>query len=188
MQIILVLIIVFDSYYIFKKIKILNTLFNLIISRKKLLLDYSGLRYIYTLLQNIQPFNQYEVRELYTKFADYILLESIQSYYCYLNEKSEYNLRKKVIEKFNTLFPNYKLIKQEYTIKNKLRIDILAYDNISKRQVIFELKKGNFNPNKQLSKYAQYFNNPILICISEECVKDKKDNIKYLLFSELNIL
>ena len=67
------------------------------------------------------------------------------------------------------------------------RIDILAKHIITGRIAIIELKLGSKSGHKQLRSYAVGFDNPILINISEDDVKLKRDDIKYMTFSDIGL-
>lgn len=59
-----------------------------------------------------------------------------------MGNESENDLQNKIVKNFDKIFPNYLLIKSEYVIDSKNRIDILAKDIKTQRYVIFELKKA----------------------------------------------
>lgn len=105
-------------------------------------------------------------------------------YICNYNRKIEKDniekiLHTDVIENFNKIFPEYTFIKEEYEVKNIGKIDILARDSRSNRDVVIEIKKDKGNPNKQLLAYANGFVNPILIGITNMNKKYYLDNIVY---------
>lgn len=99
--------------------------------------------------------------------------------------KSEYYVNKFVKDNFNKIFPNYIFIKDEYIVKNIGKIDILAKDKISGRDVIIEVKKDKENPNKQLLAYSKEFDNPILIGITNMDSKYYLKNIRYIKVSDI---
>ena len=90
-----------------------------------------------------------------------------------------------IINNFNTIFPNYSFIKDEYEIKGIGKVDILAKDNVNNRDVIIEIKKDTSNPNKQLLAYSKGFNNPILIGITNMNEKHYLDNIIYIKLKDI---
>lgn len=100
------------------------------------------------------------------------------------NDFSEKEMKECIIKNFSKIFPNYQYLGQEVKVKNIGRIDILAKDNLSNKDVIIELKLKNKNPNIQLLAYSKEYNNPILIGITEEKVKEIA-GIKYLLFKNI---
>ena len=70
----------------------------------------------------------------------------------------------------------------------EFRIDLLAKEPCSGRDVIVELKLGAGNPTTQLVRYAKYFSDPILIGVTEKHVVGKRvhSDIQYFTYSELN--
>lgn len=102
------------------------------------------------------------------------------------NEK-ETVAKKKVVENFQKIFPNYDFVKEEYTVPNVGRIDILAKDRATGRDVVIELKTGSKNPNKQLISYATGFENPILIGITQQEISQKHERIQYFTYQELGV-
>ena len=101
------------------------------------------------------------------------------------NYKNELCVSKTVKENFNILFPEYIFVKDEYVVKNIGRVDILAKDKVSGRDVIIEIKKGKENPNKQLLAYSKEFTNPILIGITNMDKKYYLENIRYIKVSDI---
>lgn len=87
--------------------------------------------------------------------------------------------RKEIINNFNKFFPKYNFIKQEVSVKNVGKIDILAKDKVSGRDVIIEIKTNKQNPNKQLLAYVTGYINPILVDITNMDKKYYLDNIIY---------
>lgn len=119
------------------------------------------------------------------------ILEYISFYTTFLtcgNFPTEYELQLKIVKNFNKIFPNMEIISKEYKV-SKYRIDILAKEKGTNKHVIFELKKGNSNPNPQLRRYSKFFKDPILIAITEKPLKDsqKENGIIYYTFSDLRI-
>ena len=86
---------------------------------------------------------------------------------------------------YNKIFSNYIFIKDEYIVKNIGKIDILAKDKISGRDVIIEIKRDKNNSNKQLLAYAEGFDNPILIGITN---MNKEYYLKNVIYYSLDIL
>lgn len=119
---------------------------------------------------------------------EFIIMEKM--WYCTpsdSNKLKESDMQKDIINHFNDYFPNYTLIQNEYTLPSIGRIDILAKDNVSDRDVIIELKIGHRNPTQQLISYGSQFDNPILIGITEEPISDKMrhSGITYLVYKDL---
>lgn len=127
----------------------------------------------------------------YSSGAFSYILDYISLYNAFIigpgNRKAESELREKIVENFNIMFPEFAFIKKEYSINKKNRIDILAKDIKTQRYVIFELKTGKGNPNKQLERYSEYFDNPILIGVTEIALSgcERKNGIQYYTFDEL---
>lgn len=93
---------------------------------------------------------------------------------------TEEYLQDYIIKNFDTIFPDYKFKAKEYYLKSKERIDILAEEKYTHRDVIIELKSfyEKRDTNKQLISYGKNFNNPILIGINHS--GKKLDNIIYM--------
>lgn len=105
------------------------------------------------------------------------------------NKISEKEYHKYILDNFNQIFPNYTLQESEFKIEGVGRIDILAKDKNTKREVIIELKTKKQNPSKQLLAYSKDFENPILIGITEKeiNIKSRIDGILYFTYKELGI-
>jgi len=99
----------------------------------------------------------------------------------------EKQLQNELLINFNAAFPKYYLLGSEIPVDGIGRIDILAEETETGREIIFELKVGSGNPNKQLIAYASKFNNPILIGVTEFPINDsmKLQNVIYLTFDEI---
>lgn len=72
----------------------------------------------------------------------------------------------KIIDDFDTYFPNYQFLRREAPVDGIGRIDILAVDKKSGRIVVIEAKSDIANPNKQLLAYGSKYINPILVAIN----------------------
>ena len=105
------------------------------------------------------------------------------------NEICEKEYHKCILNNFNQIFPNYILQESEFKIEGIGRIDILAKDKNTNREVIIELKTKKQNPSKQLLAYSKDFENPILIGITEKeiNIKSRIDGILYFTYKELGI-
>ena len=102
--------------------------------------------------------------------------------------KSEANYHNLIVDNFEAYFPNYKLVDSEaLTSDGADRMDILAKCKSTGRDVIIELKVGCKSAHKQLRSYAYDFEDPILINISEDLVKNKRGGIEYLTYKDLGI-
>lgn len=100
--------------------------------------------------------------------------------------KSHIEIQKDIIENFNIIFPNYEFVGKEISVKNIGKIDILAKDKKSKKDVIIEIKSNNQSPIQQLISYSYDFKNPILIAIGN--FKDStKKNFKKLNINNLSL-
>lgn len=156
--------------------------------------------YLYMLIQNIRYDYTKELNSITIKaicdFLDicfqrtgdekyFYFKYDILNDYIFLREKEiefpEKKIQKYIVENFNNIFENISYIKDSYCINEENYIDILGEEIKTKRPVIIEIKKSNFDPNKQLIRYSKYFDNPILIAISEEPINLQLDNIKYYL-------
>ena len=98
---------------------------------------------------------------------------------------TEKQIQDYIIQNFNTIFPNYIFVGKEVCVNKIGKIDILAKDKETNRDVIIEIKKGEQNPNKQLLAYAKGYDNPILIGITNMDKKFYLDNIKYISVSNI---
>lgn len=105
------------------------------------------------------------------------------------NGLSEKEYEKIIARDFDKIeqFKKYRLIGSQTILPHGDRLDFLAEDIISKRQVIIELKRGNKSGHKQLRSYAVSFDNPILINISVKDVLSKRKDIIYYTFKELRV-
>lgn len=147
---------------------------------------------IYTLI-NCLDFENYIKNlgylNLVTNFSREYLYKCIKS--CQKeqeNKLTEKIIKDYIISNFNKIFPNYTFIGTEIPIKNIGRIDILALDNISKRDVIIEIKKGTENPNKQLLAYSHNFDNYILVGITNMKKELYLDEIKYYTLKDIGFV
>lgn len=97
----------------------------------------------------------------------------------------EKKMQTEIVNNFNSLFPDYIFVCTEKKVDGIGRIDIYAL--CGERPVIIELKACHKNPNGQLLAYATKFEEPILIGITQEPIKqeNKVPGIKYLIFDEL---
>jgi hypothetical protein len=104
-----------------------------------------------------------------------------------LRNLKEKQLQNMILANFKEVFPQYNLVGSEVLVEGIGRIDILAEEKSTKKSVIFELKTGSGNPNKQLIAYSSQFGDPILIGITEIPLNDnmKLNNIAYLVFDEI---
>lgn len=102
---------------------------------------------------------------------------------------SEKKYHGKLIDFFDSAFPYLEFIGSEIRPHDddRDRIDILAKCKESGRDAIIELKLGNKSAHKQLRSYAYGFEDPILINVSEDDVKTKREGIIYTTFKEIGI-
>lgn len=105
------------------------------------------------------------------------------------NDISEKEYHKYILEHFNEIFPDYIFQKSEFIVEGVGRIDILAKDKNTNREVIIELKTKKQNPSKQLLAYSKDFTNPILVGITEKeiNIKSRIEGILYFTYEELGI-
>lgn len=135
-----------------------------------------------------------EYEEIYS--CTYNLKKDLATYIIYLtfgtkgkNEFTEKQYQKKIIEQFANIpqFKNFTFIKDEFVCDDG-RIDILAKDNVTGKNVIIELKKANKSPNRQLISYNYFMGGDnILIGVTEQPVKIKCSNIIYYTYDELQV-
>lgn len=105
------------------------------------------------------------------------------------SHKSEAQYHQIIVENFKDYFSRYDFTGNEVVTKDGAdRIDILARCSETGRDVIIELKVGNKSAHKQLRSYAYEFENPILINISEYDVRNKRDGIIYLTYTDIGVL
>ena len=117
---------------------------------------------------------------------DYVYFQKDWWYGKKPREKSEADYKERIVENFDKIFTNYDLVQSEKDISIG-RVDILAKDRASNRDVIIELKVGNKNPTLQLLAYGCKFIDPILIGITEKPLnkESKVDGILYYTYEEL---
>lgn len=154
--------------------------------------SYLSEKYPYEVTGKLSKKEEIKLRELFNsdcrKFDSlYYLINAeldlfLLRHYISNSDYSEKDMQKEIIDNFDTLFPQYNFIKEEYRIPSG-RIDILAKDK-NDTDVIIELKLHNKNPNRQLLDYATCFNNPILIGITQDKLSDKikQNNITYYIY------
>lgn len=95
------------------------------------------------------------------------------------NEK-EIEFHKEIVLNFDKIFPNYDFVQSEYPLPDGDRIDILAKEKITERDVIMEIKTEGKSAHKQLRSYAYHFNKPILVNITRKKVINKREDIIYI--------
>lgn len=156
--------------------------------------SYLSKRYSYEVTGELSEKEETELRKLFNsdhnKFsALYYLIDSEHSLNTLSNyistvDYTEKQMQQEIIENFDKLFPKYTFIKKEYGVPSG-RIDILAKDNEGK-DIIIELKLHNKNPNRQLLDYQNYFDNAVLIGITQNKLgeKIKRDNIIYYIYDK----
>ena len=159
--------------------------FFIFVCKEKIVRDREGLNELINLV-NDDYFKIKYGRKTIVYLCDCITTEKMlpiklsESYnYC------EKKMQTEIINNFSKLFPNMEFVGIDVLVKGIGRIDILAKkDN---RYVIMELKSGSKNPNTQLLAYANHYDDPILIGITEKEINDsqKLNNIEYLIFDEL---
>lgn len=104
------------------------------------------------------------------------------------NPRSEAKYHQAIVSNFKDYFQEYTLAGSEVTTDDGAdRIDILAKCDKTGRDVIIELKIGGKSAHKQLRSYAFEFENPILINVSEDDVKNKRDGITYLTYKDIGV-
>lgn len=129
----------------------------------------------------------------YKTGAHIYILEHISMYLAFLFHncaKNERDYQSDIVHKFDTIFPELELVSSERKIPgSSYRADILAKEKNSGRDVIIELKVKRNNPTPQLRKYSKYFKNPLLIGITEECLKDseREKGIMYYTYADLGL-
>ncbi|KEZ89284.1 hypothetical protein [Lacrimispora celerecrescens] len=88
---------------------------------------------------------------------------------------------------FPDIFPELTLVKREAVFEG-FRLDLLAKEPGSGRDVLFEVKLGTADPTPQLLEYAAFFSQPILIGITEKRLLKRREHadVFYFSYSELN--
>ncbi len=81
-----------------------------------------------------------------------------------------------------SILKDFVLVGSEVVIEKIGRIDILAKEKNTGRDVIIELKKGSKDGYKQLFTYARSFTDPLLVNVSEKVPPVERDDILYLTF------
>lgn len=156
--------------------------------------SYLSKKYSYEVTGELSEKEESKLRELFNsdrkKFsALYYLIDSenslnVLSNYVSAIDYTEKQMQQEIVENFDKLFPKYTFIKKEYCVPSG-RIDILAKDDEGK-DVLIELKLHNKNPNRQLLDYKNYFDNAVLIGITQDKLgeKIKRDNIIYYTYDK----
>lgn len=85
------------------------------------------------------------------------------------------------------IFPEFTSFHRE-AVFDGFRIDLLAKESASKRDVLFELKQGALDPTPQLLRYSTHFHDPILIGITEKVLPSHKKHasVNYFTYETLN--
>ena len=87
--------------------------------------------------------------------------------------------------KINKIIPSFEFIKKEFSIKGK-RIDVLGKCMDTGKNIIVEYKNIKQSATHQLYSYDRLMGvNNILVCISTHNVKNKCDDIIYILKKDL---
>ncbi len=95
--------------------------------------------------------------------------------------ESEKDYQQRVVDNFDTIFPDYTLIAREYRLPDHLGIaDIIAKCNITGKDVIIELKIDKTDPKRQLLAYSFGFGNPILVALNREEVPKGSRNSRII--------
>ncbi len=94
----------------------------------------------------------------------------------------------RIVQGFEDIFPELVFVGKEVWIGEDMRVDILARELLSGRDVIMEVKLGARDPTKQLLKYARGFSNPVLLGITEKQLRagNRNARIEYVTFGDLN--
>ena len=150
--------------------------------------SYLSKRYSYEATGKLNKNEEQKLKKLFfkdrSKFdALYYLINAEWDNYRTLDRSepdyTEKQMQSEIIDNFNNLFPQYTFVQKEYKVPSG-RVDILAKDK-ENRNVIIELKLPKYNPNRQLLDYENYFDNPIMIGITQEPLsnKIKRESITY---------
>ena len=93
-----------------------------------------------------------------------------------------------IADGFRDIFPELGFVNREATIENG-RVDILAKEPLSNRDVILEVKLGSSDPTQQLLNYGQCFKHAILIGVTDRrlCEHLHHKDIHYFTYAELNM-
>ena len=175
--------------YVLDTIKTFDQFYTFVCERKQ---QYSmDIDKLKSLEQAVDLFSERFGHKPITFLLDYIHEAEATLMYCKthsVNHK-ESKYKAQVINKFDLLFPQYHFIGSEVNVPGIGKIDILAKDKISGRDVIIELKVKGKSPNSQLISYGSAFENPILVGITEEPINKNRrlNGIHYYTYSGLNI-
>lgn len=92
-----------------------------------------------------------------------------------------------IADGFSDIFPELTLVKREAVFES-FRLDLLAKEPRSGRDVLFEVKLGAADPTPQLLEYAAFFSQPILIGVTEKKLPERRKHADVFYFSyfELN--
>lgn len=87
---------------------------------------------------------------------------------------------------FPDIFPELTLVKREAAFEG-FRLDLLAKEPRSGRDVLFEVKLGAADPTPQLLEYAAFFPQPILIGVTEKRLPERRKHADIFYFSYLEL-
>lgn len=104
-----------------------------------------------------------------------------------VKQKTEKEYLNEIVLKFDTIFPDFKLVGTEVVVPGIGRIDMLCKHRHNNKDVIIELKMSGKNPNTQLVAYGSAYENPILIGITEKPISEQQaiDSIIYLTLEDI---
>lgn len=181
----------FDSQEIFRHLDRIHDFEHFFIEASKLKVNANSRSDIRMLKKEISKFCPKFSVEAIT-----YLLDSITTEACIpMNNQTERNFTEKeyqemIVRDFKKIFPDYLFLGREVAVDEVGRIDILAQDKATQRDVIIELKVRNHNPNTQLLAYGSKFDNPILIGITEYPIDEKRkmSNATYYTYKDIGIL
>lgn len=143
-----------------------------------------------SLKKAVSEFRFYYSNEAITYLCDCILCEKVLPFN-FENQRTfdEKTFQKKIIKSFDSVFPDFAYVGNEVSVSNVGRIDILAKEKVSGRDVIIELKVDDKNPTQQLLAYATAYDDPILVGVSTKkfSFKESDDRIRYYTYEELGI-
>lgn len=153
----------------------------------KVAMDRKGLN---LLRESVAEFRTCYSNEAITYLCDCILCEKVLPCNSGNQRNSdEKQLQQRIIKSFDSVFPDFVYVADEVPVPNIGRIDILAKDKVSNRDVIIELKVDDKNPTRQLLAYATAYENPILVGVSTRkfLFEGQHNQVRYYTYEDLGL-
>lgn len=141
---------------------------------------FENTRYVYRGLENVLKIKQEYSDEQFVRRIfklQSLLLNCSNNIEQYKSRQKGNEYHAYIVKNFKNIFEEYSFVAKERKTKNG-RIDILAKDNATRRNVIIEIKTKEHG-KAQLFSYASSFKNPILVHVCQHEITNKHPNIIY---------